>query len=375
MPAPIPFNLPARTGTENAHVVRALAGTSLTAGPFHDACRQALRARLGCGLRLTPSCTHALEMAALLLELRPGDEVIMPSFTFVSTANAFAMHGAVPVFVDIRPDTLNMDAACVEAALTPRTRAIIAMHYAGVACDMDALLGIAAARGLPVIEDAAHALFARWKGAALGTLGALGTISFHETKILTSGEGGALLLNDARFAARADYLQHKGTNRTAFLDGRAGFYSWVDSGSSWSMGELNAAYLYGNLQSADAILARRMALWNRYHEAFAPLQDRVTLPHIPDGCTHNASAYYLKLADAAARDAFMAAMRAAGIEAVFHYIPLHSAPAGRSRGRFHGRDRHTTAESRKLVRLPLYYNLGDPEQERVIAAVRGYFGS
>lgn len=373
----IPFNLPARTGTEPAHIAKVLEKLQMTAGRFHHSCNQWLQLRLGReNLLLTPSCTHALEICALLLDCKPGDEIILPSFTFVSTANAFAMHGATPVFVDIRPDTMNIDEAKVEAAITPRTRAIVAVHYAGVSCDMEALSAIAHRHGIMLIEDAAHALLARYRGKPLGTLGSLGAISFHETKNITSGEGGCLIVNDESLMPRADIMQHKGTNRTAFLRHQADRYSWCGLGSSWSMGELAAAYLYGNLQSADAIHAHRLHLWNKYHTAFAPLAERgkATLPTIPEGCEHNASIYYLKLENLAERNAYIDFMKAGNINTVFHYVPLHSSPAGLRYGRFHGEDRYTTAESEKLVRLPLYYNLADPDAERVIAATLRYFG-
>ncbi|MBY0406309.1 MAG: dTDP-4-amino-4,6-dideoxygalactose transaminase, partial [Rickettsiales bacterium] len=369
---------PTRTGQEEACVAEALRADSYIAGYFHDACRTWFRERLSRPhLWLTPSCTHALEMAALLLALKPGDEVIMPSFTFVSSANAFAMHGATPVFVDIRPDTMNIDETLVEAAITPRTRAIMVMHYAGIACDMDAIAAIAARHGLPLIEDAAHAVLACWKGQPLGTLGDMGVISFHETKNLTSGEGGMLLLKSPHLADRADILQHKGTNRTAFRQGKAGFYSWVDFGSSWSLGEMASALLYANLQQADAILARRLALWQRYYEAFAPLAagGHVTLPTLPEGAEHNGTIFYLKLKDEAERTRFIQSLSAQGVDCVFHYIPLHSSPAGRALGRFHGADRYTTTESARLVRLPLFYGLTDENAARVIQAVQAFFSA
>ncbi len=370
------FNLPTKTGTEANHIARALDKASLTAGAYHAACREWLQAKFGRrGVFLTPSCTHALEMAAILLELKPGDEIIMPSFTFVSTANAFAMHGATPVFVDIREDTLNIDERLIEAAITPRTRAIVVVHYAGVACDMGVIAAIAKRHGVPIIEDAAHALLAQWKGQALGTIGSMATFSFHETKNITAGEGGCLVLNDETYAVRADVLQHKGTNRSAFQRGETNKYSWVDIGSSWVLGELNAAYLFGNLEAADSITAARVALWERYYNALLPLQDKglLTLPFVPDECTLNGHIFYLKLRDKAQRDDFIALMRAKGVETTFHYVPLHSAPAGLKYGRFSGEDRFTTRESERLVRLPLYYNLSATQADTVIAAAHDYF--
>lgn len=367
----IAFNRPARTGREAAHIQAALERGYLTAGPYVARCQAWLEATLAVpAVFMTPSCTHALEMAAVLLDLKPGDEVILPSFTFVSSANAFALHGATPVFVDIDPATLGLTAALVEAAITPRTRAIVAVHYGGFACDIAAIRALADARGLTLIEDAAHGLQSTFAGHTLGSFGHIATISFHETKHLTSGEGGCLILHDPAHIDRADILRFKGTNRTAFQRGKVSAYRWVDVGSSWNMGELAAAYLWGNFQDADTILSRRLALWNRYDRALAPLAraQGIQTPTTMTASTHNAAVYYLLMQSEAARSRFINAMREKAIECVMHYIPLHSSPAGERLGRFHGEDIHTTRVSKSLVRLPLYYNLSDADAERVIAA-------
>jgi dTDP-4-amino-4,6-dideoxygalactose transaminase len=375
---PIPFNRPAVTGKETHYIGEAMHRYGWLAGDYHftEACSAWFHEKLDreCVL-LTSSCTHAIEMAALLLEIQPGDEVIMPSFTFVSTATAFVLRGAVPVFVDIRPDTMNMDETLVEAAITLKTRAIVAMHYGGVACEMDTLMAIAARHGIDVVEDAAHGLMAGYKGRMLGTIGRFGTYSFHETKNYTSGEGGAFVVNDPRDSARARIIRQKGTNRAAFLAGEVDKYTWVDTGSSYVMSELNAAYLLAQLEHAEIINQRRLALWNRYYQAFLPLLEagRVTLPTIPAECSHNAHLFYLKLKDKEERSRLIAFLKQAHISAVFHYIPLHSSPAGMRFGRMHGADNFTARESERLLRLPLFYNLADVDQERVIARVSAFF--
>ncbi len=365
----IPFNRPWMSGRELTYIREAHANGQLAGdGPFTRRCERWLEARVGsCRALLTHSCTAALEMAALLLDLRPGDEVIMPSYTFVSTANAFALRGAVPVFVDIRPDTLNLDERLVEAAITPRTRAICVVHYAGVACDMDRIMAVAARHDLAVVEDAAQAMMSAWRGRPLGGIGHLAAFSFHETKNVISGEGGALLVNDPRFIDRAEIIREKGTNRSQFFRGETRKYEWLDLGSSWLPGEIIAAFLWAQLEEADAITRRRLAIWNRYHEAFRALEGEgvVRRPLIPDGATANAHMYYLLLPSARARDVFIAGMREDGVHVVFHYVPLHGSPAGRRWGRVHGVMRHTEDVASCIVRLPLWPGLED-SQDRVI---------
>ena len=365
-----PFNRPYMTGREfdyigEAHAQGMLAGD----GSFTRRCHALLEQSLGCmKALLTHSCTAALEMSALLAELGPGDEVIMPSYTFSSTANAFVLRGAVPVFVDIHPDTLNLDERLVEAAVTPRTRAIVAVHYAGVACEMDALADIAQRRGLMLIEDAAQAYGSRWRGRPLGTLGALGCLSFHETKNVISGEGGALLVNDAALLRRAEILREKGTDRSAFFRGEVDKYRWVDLGSSYLPGELVAAFLLAQLEQADDILRRRLDLWQHYHEALAPIEAGGALrrPIVPPLCAHNAHMYYVLLPSPALRQEVIRRMRAAGVSPVFHYVPLHSSPAGRRFGRAATPMPHTDRVSQCLLRLPLWIGV---DRERVLSAL------
>jgi len=371
----IPFNRPYMTGRELAYIAQAHANGHLSGdGPFTKRCNAWLEQTTG-AMRalLTHSCTAALEMAALLLDLEPGDEVIMPSFTFVSTANAFVLRGAVPVFVDIRADTLNIDENLIEAAITPRTRAICVVHYAGVGCEMDAIEAIAVRHGLTIVEDAAQGILATYRGRPLGAIGALGALSFHETKNLISGEGGALLVNDARFAERAEIIREKGTNRSQFFRGQVDKYTWVDVGSSYLPSEILAAFLAAQIEEADTINARRLALWNRYHEAFAPLEaaGRLRRPIVPAHCTHNAHMYYLLLDDLDARTRFIASLKANDIHPVFHYVPLHSAPAGRKYGRASGDLAITDRTGERLVRLPLW--LPDLDQARVIGTVETFF--
>ena len=371
----IPFNRPYMTGRELAYIAQAHANGHLSGdGPFTKRCNAWLEQTTG-AMRalLTHSCTAALEMAALLLDLEPGDEVIMPSFTFVSTANAFVLRGAVPVFVDIRADTLNIDENLIEAAITPRTRAICVVHYAGVGCEMDAIEAIAVRHGLTIVEDAAQGILATYRGRPLGAIGAIGALSFHETKNLISGEGGALLVNDARFAERAEIIREKGTNRSQFFRGQVDKYTWVDVGSSYLPSEILAAFLAAQIEEADTINARRLALWNRYHEAFAPLEaaGRLRRPIVPAHCTHNAHMYYLLLDDLDARTQFIASLKANDIHPVFHYVPLHSAPAGRKYGRASGDLAITDRTGERLVRLPLW--LPDLDQARVIGTVETFF--
>jgi dTDP-4-amino-4,6-dideoxygalactose transaminase len=368
----IPFNRPFMTGRELAYIAEAHANAVLAGdGPFTQRCQEWLRSRTGAAQALlTHSCTAALEMAAILVEAGPGDEIIMPSYTFVSTANAFVLRGAVPVFVDIREDTLNLDETLIEAAIGPRTKAIVAVHYAGVACDMDRIMEIAARHRLAIIEDAAQGVMAQYRSRALGSFGALGALSFHETKNITCGEGGALLVNDPRYSARAEIVREKGTNRSQFFRGEIDKYTWVDIGSSYLPGDLSAAFLWAQMEDASSITERRMRLWNRYHGAFEPLESegRVRRPVVPSGCTHNAHLYYLLLPDGPRRDRFIARLRERGIHAVFHYVPLHLSPRGRQCARASGELRRTAALAERLVRLPLWLGL-EEHQDRVVEDV------
>ncbi len=372
----VQFSCPAFTGREGAFVQQAVENKELVEGEFNSSCLSWLCQSLGSdNIHLTPSCTHALEMAALLLDIKPGDEIIMPSYTFVSAANAFVLRGGIPVFVDIRPDTMNIDETLIDQAITPSTKAIMVMHYAGVACEMEHIASIAARHRLPIIEDAAHGLTALWRGRPLGTLGEIGTFSFHQTKNFTGGEGGAILTQDAALTRRAGILRHKGTNRTEFLKGNADKYTWVDLGSSWAMNELNAAYLYGNLLAASEIGHKRHEIWSFYAKALRKLQenDHIDLPFIPSDCRHNAHIFYIKVKDLECRTDFLAQMRSKGIQANFHYVPLHTSAAGKKYGRFHGKDQFTTSESERLVRLPLFYNMSLAQAEHVVSSILDYY--
>ena len=324
---------------------------------------------------LTTSGSTALDMALLLCDLKPGDEVILPSYTFSSTANAPVLAGAKLVFVDIRPDTMNIDENKIEAAITKKTKVIIAVHYAGVSCEMDTILDIARRHNLMVIEDAAQGVMSTYKGKALGTMGDFGCYSFHETKNYSMGEGGALVINNPAYNEKAEILREKGTNRAKFFRGQVDKYTWVDFGDSYLPSELNAAYLWAQLEVADEINENRLATWNAYYEAFKPLEEKgyIELPTIPVGCVHNAHMFYIKLKDLEARTDFIEALKKDGVNCVFHYIPLHSAPAGHKFGRFDGEDEYTTKESERLVRLPLYYNLTLEDREHVIDSVKQYF--
>lgn len=370
----IAFNRPYMTGRELQYISEANAGHMLAGdGPFTKRCHQWLEQDTGTAKALlTHSCTAALEMFALLLDIRPGDEVIMPSYTFVSTANAFVLRGGVPVFVDIRPDTLNIDEKLIEQAITPRTRAIAVVHYAGVSCEMDAILAIAQRHSLAVVEDAAQGVMASYKGKALGAIGALGAFSFHETKNVISGEGGALLVNDPALAERAEIIREKGTDRSRFFRGQVDKYTWQDVGSSFLPGELTAAFLWAQLQEARRITQERLVLWDKYHEMLAPLEQRGVLrrPIVPQGCEHNAHMYYVLLDPSIERQPVLEKLKAAGINAVFHYVPLHSAPAGRRFGRAVGDLAVTDRQSAQLIRLPLWLGLSDAQLERVTAALR-----
>lgn len=373
----IPFNAPPVVGTELDYLREAMASGKLCGdGGFTQRCQQWMEQKFSCPkVLLTPSCTASLEMAALLIDIQPGDEVIMPSFTFVSTANAFVLRGAKVVFVDVRPDTMNIDETKIEAAITDRTKAIVPVHYAGVACEMDTIMALAKQYDFWVIEDAAQGVMSAYKGKALGTIGHIGCISFHETKNYTAGgEGGATYINDLALVERAEIIREKGTNRSQFFRGQVDKYTWRDLGSSYLMSDLQAAYLWGQLEAAEMINQRRITLWQCYFDALKPLARPgiLDLPQIPASCTHNAHLFYLKLADIEQRTAFIRALKEANILAVFHYIPLHTCPAGDRFGRFAGEDRFTTQESERLVRLPLYYNMTDADQQKVIAAIRAF---
>lgn len=359
----IPFNKPFMTGRELEYISQAHAAGHLSGdGAFTKRCNEWLVRQTGASSALlTHSCTAALEMAAMLLELGPGDEVIMPSFTFVSTANAFVLRGAVPVFVDIRPDTLNIDERLIEAAITPRTRAVCVVHYAGVACEMDAIMAIAERHGLSVIEDAAQAIFSSYRDRPLGSIGDMGCLSFHETKNVISGEGGALLLRDAALGEKAEIIREKGTNRSRFFRGQVDKYTWVDIGSSYLPSELIAAFLAAQFEAGEEITRRRLAIWDRYHAWAEPHERRgiVRRPIVPGHCTHNAHMYYLLMPSMEARTQLISGLKERGIGAVFHYIPLHSAPAGQRYGRAIGTLPITDDVSDRLVRLPLWVGLED----------------
>ncbi len=345
-------------------------------GAFTFKCNQWIEEKTGTKkCLLTTSCTHATELAALLADIQPGDEVIMPSFTFVSTADAFVLRGAVPVFVDIRPDTMNIDETKIEAAITDKTKAIVPVHYAGVACEMDTIMDIAKRHNLFVIEDAAQGVMSTYKGKALGTFGEFGCFSFHETKNYSMGEGGALLIRDEEFVEQAEIIREKGTNRSKFYRGQIDKYTWVDFGSSYLPSDMNAAYLYAQLEMAEEMNDKRLSLWNRYYENLKPLADagKISLPVVPEGCVHNAHMFYIKTRDVEERTAFIAHMKANDILTVFHYVPLHSAPAGLKFGRFHGEDEYTTKESDRLVRLPLYFDLSLEQVDEISNKVKEFY--
>lgn len=322
---------------------------------------------------LTTSCSAALEMSAILLDIQEGDEVIMPSYTFVSTANAFVLRGARIIFVDIRPDTMNMDEKLIEQAITSRTKAIVVVHYAGVSCEMDYIMEIARQYSLPVVEDAAQGVMSAYKGKALGTMGDLGCYSFHETKNYTMGEGGALLINNEKYIERAEIIREKGTNRTRFFRGEVDKYSWVDMGSSFLPSEFNVSYLYGQLKYADEINQNRLESWKHYYENIKCLENIIELPFIPDGCVHNAHMFYIKCRDLQQRTKFIQYMQKNEIRCVFHYVPLHSSEAGKKFGVFSGEDLYTTEESERLVRLPMFYNLSEREREKVIYYIKKFY--
>ena len=373
----IPFNKPPFIGSEIDYVRAAVeSGRICGDGEFNQKCHAWLREKTGTAKALlTTSCTHALEMASFLCGIKPGDEVIMPSFTFVSTADAFAMRGAKCVFVDIRPDTMNLDEKLVEAAITEKTRAIVPVHYAGVACEMDTINAIAKKHNLFVVEDAAQGMMATYKGRALGTLGDFGCYSYHETKNYSMGEGGALLIADSKYADRAEIIREKGTNRCQFHRGEVDKYTWVELGSSYLPSELNAAYLYAELEKADMILQNRLDSWNAYRERLQDLEKKgwLKLPKIPAECAHNGHMFYIKMPDLESRTKMIKHLVENGILAVFHYVPLHTAPAGKRFGEFRGEDRYTTSESNRLLRLPLFYGLGRDQLDFVCDKVQEFF--
>lgn len=370
MSSPIPFNRPHITGGELGYLEQVLEGRLAGDGRFTGLCNAWIEQRTGAARALlTHSCTAALEMAALLLDIAPGDEIIMPSYTFVSTANAFVLRGGVPVFVDIRPDTLNLDETLIEAAITPRTRAIVPVHYAGVACEMDAIMAVAAGHGLAVVEDAAQGVGALYGGKALGSIGTLGAYSFHETKNIISGEGGALLVNEQALSARAELIREKGTDRSRFVRGEVDKYTWQDIGSSFLPSELVAAFLWAQLQNADIINESRLSCWRFYHDELADMEaaGHLRRPIIPPGCVHNGHMYYILLPDAARRQEIAERLAQDGVGAASHYVPLHSSPAGRRYGRCHGDLGVTEAIWDRILRLPLASDLARSQQERVLA--------
>jgi dTDP-4-amino-4,6-dideoxygalactose transaminase len=376
--ASIPFNRPCRTGREERYMREAVESGHISGdGAFTKKCHELLRGALGsAGVLLTTSCTHALEMAALLLDLSPGDEVVIPSFTFVSTANAFALHGARPVFVDVRPDTLNLDERVLEKAISPRTRAVVPVHYAGVGCAMDAILEIAARHGVPVIEDNAHGLFGSYRGRPLGSFGRLSTLSFHETKNFNCGEGGALVLNDASLVERAEIVREKGTNRSRFFRGQVDKYTWVDLGSSYLPSDLLAAYLFAQLEARESVIAKRRAIFERYAGALGgwAAEHGVRLPVVPPECEPSFHMFHLLLPSLRVRQALIEHLGRAGILAVFHYQPLHLSPMGAKFGGRKGDCPVTEDVSDRLLRLPFYNDLSAKELERVLSAVTSFAG-
>ena len=373
----INFNVPPFTGKEMDYIKIAVENQKICGdGEFTKKCNAWIEERTKTAkCLLTTSCTHATEMAALLAEIKPGDEVIMPSYTFVSTADAFVLRGATAVFVDIRPDTMNIDETKIEAAITDKTKAIVPVHYAGVSCEMDVIMDIAKRHNLIVIEDAAQGVMSSYKGKALGTIGDYGCFSFHETKNYSMGEGGALLIQDPEMIEAAEIIREKGTNRSKFFRGQIDKYTWVNYGSSYLPSDMNAAYLYAQLEMADDINNARLHIWNRYYNGLKELEEagKITLPVVPEGCVHNAHMFYIKAKDLEERTALISYLKANEILSVFHYIPLHSAPAGLKYGRFHGEDVYTTKESERLCRLPLYYGLTDEQVDYIISKVKAFY--
>ena len=373
----IPFNVPPFTGKEFEYMHEAVNNHKICGdGPFTKKCDEWMEKRFNAkNVMLTTSGSSALDMAALLCGLQPGDEVILPSFTFSSTANSFVLAGAKLVFVDIRPDTMNIDEKKIEAAITDKTKVICPVHYAGVACEMDTIMDIAKKHNLMVVEDAAQAVMSTYKGKACGAIGDFGCFSFHETKNYSMGEGGAIVINNEKYIEKAEILREKGTNRSQFFRGQVAKYNWVDFGDSYLQSDLNAAYLWAQLEMADDINNNRLETWNSYYEAFKPLEEKgiITLPTIPEGCVHNAHMFYIKCKDLETRQDYIQFMRSFDIGCVFHYVPLHSAPAGLKFGRFDGEDEHTTPDSDRLVRLPMYYDMSKEDIQEVIDKTLEYF--
>ena len=373
----IPFNKPPFLGTEFDYIKKAVNNQKICGdGEFTKNCNAWLENKTGASKALlTTSCTHSLEMAALLLGIKPGDEVIMPSYTFVSTADAFVLRGAKIKFVDIRPDTMNIDEKLIEDAITDKTKAIVPVHYAGVGCEMDTIMDIAKRHDLKVVEDAAQGVMSEYKGKALGSIGDYGCYSFHETKNYSMGEGGALLIKNEDNIELAEIIREKGTNRSRFLRGQIDKYTWVEAGSSYLPSDMNAAYLWAQLQEADKINDDRLAAWDRYYKGFEELEQKgfVTRPIIPEECKHNAHMFYLKAENLEIRTKLISFLKENGVMAVFHYVPLHSAPAGKKFGEFVGEDKYTTKESDRLVRLPMYYGLSESETDKVIEKVIEFY--
>lgn len=373
----IKFNVPPFIGDEITNIQKAIDSQKICGdGRFTKSCNIWMEEKFNANkVLLTTSCTHALEMAAILADIKPGDEVITPSYTFVSTADAFVQRGATIVFVDIRPDTMNIDENLIEDAITDKTKAIVVVHYAGVSCEMDTITDIAKRHNLFVVEDAAQGVMSTYKGKALGTIGDFGCYSFHETKNYSMGEGGAILIKDDKYIEKAEITREKGTNRSQFFRGQIDKYTWVDYGSSYLPSELNAAYLYAQLKNADKINENRLNSWNLYYDLLKPLADEgfIELPHIPEGCEHNAHMFYIKAKDLEERTKLIKFMKDNEISLAFHYIPLHSAPAGLKFGRFHGEDVYTTKESDRLVRLPMYYGLSTEEIQYVVKYIKKFY--
>ncbi len=373
----IPFNVPPYIGKEDKYIKQAIDSRKICGdGQFTKKCNEKFEEITGAKkVLMTTSGTSALEMAALLADIKPGDEVIMPSYTFVSTANAFVLRGATIVFVDIRPDTMNIDENLIEDAITEKTRAIVPVHYGGVACEMDTIRDIAKRHNLVVVEDAAQGVMSFYKGRALGSIGDFGCYSFHETKNYSMGEGGAVLINHEKNVERAEIIREKGTNRTKFFRGQVDKYTWIDLGSSYLQSELNCAYIYAQIENPDIINNDRLQSWNTYYELLTPLKEKgcIDLPVVPEGCVHNAHMFYIKTKDLEERSKLIAFLKENGIGAVFHYIPLHSSPAGQQFGRFHGEDKYTTKESERLLRLPMYYGLEKKDIEYVVSKIKEFY--
>jgi len=373
----INFNVPPYTGKEMDYIRKCVENQKISGdGEYTHKCNEWLEQKTGARkCLLTTSCTHAIEMAALLFVFQPGDEIIMPSYTFVSTADAFVLRGAVPVFVDIRKDTMNIDESLIEAAITEKTKAIVPVHYAGVGCEMDTIMALAEKYGLKVIEDAAQGIMSAYKGQPLGTFGEFGCLSFHETKNYSMGEGGALLIRDEKNIEEAEIIREKGTNRSKYFRGQIDKYTWISYGSSYLPSDMNAAYLYAQLEMAEEINNHRLACWNRYYENLSGLKDegKVELPVVPDTCVHNGHMFYIKTKDVEERTALIDFLKKNGIHSVFHYVPLHTAPAGKRFGRFHGEDKYTTTESERLLRLPMFYRLTTTQVDYISDKIKEFY--